>query len=271
MRQIFKSLYKRLMFNLSAQNSLLIITYYKYLYKPKSGTISSFIDFFSRRNRNITVIQVGANDGFNHDPLHKFIKRDRWRGVLLEPQKEVFPTLEKLHKRSTDIHTVNAAIDKENGVKPVYKISFSDSRWATGLTTFSRETIEKAVQSKYVLESARKEGVVVPEKAAARIKEENILTITPETLLKEYNIKKLTWLQIDTEGYDFEIIKMFNISETQPKVILFEQYHLSPQEKKDCYQLLKGNNYIVKEYGRDALAVKDPEPEYRQFLEGNNL
>ncbi|MGK7390523.1 MAG: FkbM family methyltransferase [Candidatus Cyclobacteriaceae bacterium M2_1C_046] len=257
------------MFNLSAKNSPLFLVYYKYLYKPRPGSVSSFIDFFSRRNKNITVVQVGANDGFNHDPLHKFIKRDRWRGVLLEPQKEVFSTLKELHKRSTHIHTVNAAIDNQNGVKPVYKVNFSDSRWATGLTTFSKETIEKAVQSVYVLESARKEGVIVPEEVAARVREESISTINPEWLLKEYKVKQLTWLQIDTEGYDFEIIKMFNIPETKPKVILFEQYHLSPQDKKECYQLLKNNRYIVKEYGRDALAVKDPEPEYMPFLEDN--
>ena len=265
-----KDLYKKVIFNLSANNSPLIIAYYKYFYKPKPGTVSIFIDFFSKRNKNITVVQVGANDGFNHDPLHKFIKRDRWSGVLLEPQKKIFTTLSRLHQKSDGIHTVNAAIDKENGLKSIYRIKFSDSRWASGLSTFSKEKMEKILQSEYVLEGARREGVIVPEKVTERMKEEVIATIRPQSLLKEYSIQELTWLQIDTEGYDFEVIKLFNISETQPKVILFEQFHLSSQEKEDCYKLLKKNSYMIKEYGRDALAVKNPEPEYRLFLAGSN-
>jgi hypothetical protein len=33
-----------------------------------------------------TFIQVGAFDGITTDPLHKYITRYGWRGILMEPQ-----------------------------------------------------------------------------------------------------------------------------------------------------------------------------------------
>ena len=45
---------------------------------------------------------------------------------------------------------------------PLYKISVSDSRWATGLSSFSREVLEAAVRSGYVEREAIKEGARLP-------------------------------------------------------------------------------------------------------------
>lgn len=262
-----KAQYKKLMFNLSAKNHPLFLAFYKYLYKPKAGTLSSFIDLFSRNNDEITVVQIGANDGFDRDPIHKFIKRDNWKGVLLEPQKEVYEQfLEKLHRKSKGIHTVNAALDYNDGAKPIYKIAFSNARWATGLTTFDRPVLEKALKSDYVLECAKNEGIEIPTAENRLIKEEEVAVISPATLINKYNLKKIDWLQIDTEGFDYEVIKMFNIQKTQPKVLVFEHYHLSKNEKQECYDHLIQNQYKIKEYGRDTLAIRNPEPVYYNYL-----
>lgn len=262
-----KEAYKEFIFNLSAYNNPVFLSFYKYLYKPKPGTLAAFADFFSRNNKKVTVVQIGANDGFNHDPIHKFIKRDRWKGVLVEPQKEVYEKyLKRLHAKSDEIHTVNAAMDRTDGTSSIYKISFSNARWATGLTTFNRNIIEKAVVSDHVKSCALKEGVSIPKAVEDRFIEEKIPTISPKTLLQKYKIDKIDWLQIDVEGFDYEIIKMFDIPSTQPKVIVFEQYNLSAAEKQECYQHLTQNNYIVKEYDRDALAVRRPAEKYKAFL-----
>ncbi|MCK7538606.1 MAG: hypothetical protein MZV63_50430 [Marinilabiliales bacterium] len=72
----------------------------KQMYKPRPGTIEVFLDKYSREHKPVTFLQVGANDGFINDPLHKFIKRDNWNGVLLEPQPDVFNDfLVKLHRK----------------------------------------------------------------------------------------------------------------------------------------------------------------------------
>ena len=84
-----KKRYKRAMFNLSANYSTVYTGFYKYFYKPKHGSLGEFINYFSERNPGLNVVQVGANDGFINDPIHKFIRRDKWQGVLLEPQPTV--------------------------------------------------------------------------------------------------------------------------------------------------------------------------------------
>lgn len=266
-KQKAKEAYKQIVFNLSANNNPFFLSFYKYFYKPKPGSLASFTNYFSRKNKPVTVVQIGANDGFNHDPIHKFIKRDAWRGVLVEPQKEVYENyLKKLHAKSEAIKTVNAALDYKDGSSTIYKISFSNARWATGLTTFNRAMMEKAVVSEHVKSCAKKEGVELPKKPEDRFKEEKIPTISPKSLLQKFKINKIDWLQIDVEGFDYEVIKMFDIPSTKPKVIVFEQYSLSDADKKECYHYLQQNNYRIKEYGRDTLAVQEPANEYEAFL-----
>ena len=262
-----RSFYKDLTFNLSASNSPIFMAYYRQFYKPKPGTIAAFADYFSRKNKNLTVIQVGANDGFNHDPIHKFIKRDKWKGILLEPQSEVYHQyLEKLYRKSEGIHTINAALDYKDGEGTIYKVSFSNARWATGLTSFDRSVLEKAVQSEHVKSCARKEGVQIPERVEDRIKEEKIRAISSQTLIRQYGIKQIDWLQIDTEGFDYEVIKMFDIENTKPTVIVFEHYHFSEEDRQNCLDHLHEHGYELKMYGRDVLAVKSPTGEYGKFL-----
>ena len=113
------------MFKLSASNSPLYTGFYKYFYEPKPDTLAEFIDFFSKNTPRVRVVQIGANDGFNKDPIHRFIKRDKWQGVLLEPQPKVFEKfLTKLHRNSEGIHAVNAALDYSNGSRHLFNYNF---------------------------------------------------------------------------------------------------------------------------------------------------
>jgi hypothetical protein len=41
----------------------------------------------------LRFIQVGANDGIFGDPLREHILAHKWRGVLVEPQPEIFEQL----------------------------------------------------------------------------------------------------------------------------------------------------------------------------------
>lgn len=46
-------------------------------------------------------------------------------------------------------------------------------------------------------------------------------------LVKDHDLFGLDYLQIDTEGFDDEIIKMIDFSIIKPKLIKFELVHLS--------------------------------------------
>ncbi|NJK82701.1 MAG: FkbM family methyltransferase [Saprospiraceae bacterium] len=257
----YNAWYKNIRVQQSANNSIIFYLFYRFFYRPKKGTLAELLDVYSKSiPPPLMVVQVGANDGITHDPIHKFIKRDHWNGVLLEPQKEVFPTLARVYHKNKGITVLNAALDKADGEKAIYKIGFSTARWATGLTTFDKATLEKAFASGYVARKAAEEGVSVPQEVAERIKCECVQLISPATLLHCYALKKIDLLQIDTEGYDFEIIKMLDFAIIKPELIIFESKHLSTAAKTACFDYLKANGYQLKTFGANTASLQKGHP-----------
>lgn len=259
MKKIKKSIGKAFVdfrFYLSASNNIFYSLFYKHFYNPRKGSLSEFISEYSQSVKHeFTVIQVGANDGFTNDPIHKYIKRDNWKGVLLEPQPYVFNKyLNKLHRKSKTIHPFNAALGTQNGETTLYKIGFSNSRWATGIASFSKEQLESCFESGHVHRCADKEGVYVPDNPEKRIIGEKVEVITASTLMKKFDISNIDLLQIDAEGFDFEVIKLFNIAETKPKVICFEGSHFSDEEAKECYSFLERHGYNHQKIKADIIA-----------------
>jgi hypothetical protein len=65
--------------------------------------------------------------------------------VLSEPQPYVYEYyLKKIYQKNKGIQTLCTAIDEKDGKHPLYKIGFSDMRWATDLASFRKENVEKA-------------------------------------------------------------------------------------------------------------------------------
>ena len=250
------NLYKKLVFKLAASDSFIYINFYKLLYKPSRGSLSEFIDNFSKANIGLQVIQIGANDGYNRDPFVKYIKRDKWSGILLEPQRYVFETfLQKLYKNSKRITPFNYALDNKNGSRKIYRLAFSNARWATGLTSFDRSFLEDAIDRGHVAGHAKRSGIELPKDKEDFITEESIETITPQSLMAKGNMQKVDLLAIDTEGYDLEVIKLFDIPKLKPRVIVYENMNLSDQDQAYAINLLKSNNYKTKHIKKDTIAM----------------
>jgi FkbM family methyltransferase len=265
-----KAFYKGIIFSLSAANNPLYISYLRYIFKPSPGTIDAFASFYSKKKVKVFTVQIGANDGINNDPIHKFIKRDSWTGILLEPQAYVFDTyLKPLYRKTTGITVVRAALDYEDGERTLYNISVSRSRWATGLSSFSREVLEAAVESGYIEREAGKEGALLPAKKEEYISEEKVECISAETLVNRYGIEHIDWLQIDTEGYDFEIIKMFAAFKIKPEVIVYENLHFPESLSAECEFFLREKGYYCQSFGPNTVAVRLSGAEFVNFLEND--
>lgn len=262
-----KNQFKQAVFNISANYAPLVKLFYKATYRPKPGTVAEILDAYSRANSSVTFIQVGANDGFYHDPLHKFIRMYGWKGVMLEPQPSVYRNfLSKLHKKTPGVHAINAALSDRDGEQTMYKIAFSDLRWATGLTSFRREALEKAIDSGHVGRLAARYGEQLPSKREDYIGQEKIVSISADTLIKKYQLKQIDWVQIDAEGFDFEIIKLLKIEQTHPRVIVYEKSHLSQEDQTACIQLLEKNGYAVTHIDENTVAMKKPLGPFDRFF-----
>jgi FkbM family methyltransferase len=260
--------WKSLRFNLSADNNPLFLFYYRYLYKPGRGSLGEFLSEYSLAHKgDFTVIQIGANDGITHDPIHKFIKRDDWKGVLLEPQPDVFNLyLKRLYAGNRGIVCVCAALGEADGSQLIYKIGFSDMRWATGLASFSREKIEKAFEEGIVKSNCDRFGIEIPKERSKWISQEAVEVITPKTLLSRYEISRIDLLQIDAEGYDLEVIRIFDIEETKPGAIVFENVGLQNDDYQAALSVLHKAGYSTRKFGPNTLALKQPTGPFSRFF-----
>jgi FkbM family methyltransferase len=262
-----KNKFKNVRFSIASVNNPVLYSIYRSSYKPKQGSLAALLYEFSLNHSPVNFIQVGANDGYFHDPLFKFIRMFKWHGVLLEPQPYVFEKfLKRLHKNTDGVIAVNAALSYEDGETNIYKIAFSNSRWATGLTSFNKQALESAIASGHVARMAKRYGEKLPANENEFIAPVKIKTISPETLISTYGLKRIDWLQIDAEGFDFEIIKMMKIEKTEPRVIVYENSHLSEADQKNCIELLRKNNYSVTDIQENTVAMKNPLGRLEKFF-----
>lgn len=256
MKKIFKTFSFAARRFLAQHGKPLLRCYYKLLWKPKPGSLAAYINDFSELHANVRFIQVGSNDGIQHDPLHKFIIRDRWSGILTEPQPEAYQLLKKLYK-GMDIAPLNAAVDDQVESRILYRISFTRQRWASGLSSFNRSQIEKVIDSGYVDKRCKKEGITPPANKKDYIEEIKVKCYSfAEILQLEPVSNGVHLLHVDTEGYDFEILKQFDFNRSKPGMVIFEHSHLSEADYAAAVSMLESFGYKTTRLSSDTVAMK---------------
>lgn len=226
---------------------------YQYLWKPKPNSLASFLDDFSRTTPKLFFIQVGSNDGVQNDPLSKFIFRDRWSGIMTEPQPEAYKSLQYVYQ-GTGVRPINMAVDNTVLERKLYRVSFTNARWASGLSSFNRSQLEAQVNNGYIDKKCKKEGIIPPAEKERYIAEHSVQCISFEQMMEKFNIEKVDLLHIDTEGYDFEILKQFDLKRFLPGAVIFERTHLSQADRDAARLMLENAGYEVCDLGADTAA-----------------
>jgi len=194
-------------------------------------------------------IQVGAFDGVTNDPLRDLVRAHRWQGILVEPQREAFRELEKNYGGQPGIVLRNVAVADTSGPRTLYKLRAGEAGlpyWAHQLASFRREVILS-------------HGDVIPD-IARKIEEETVDGLTFEDLLAPAPSRRIDLLQIDAEGFDFEILKLFHGAGLRAHVIGFEHKHLSRPERDASVEHLIALGYRVALDGPNAVAYRHDGP-----------
>ena len=226
----------------------------------ESPVIEGFQDLarlYSGWHEEFFFIQVGANDGKHKDPIHELVTAHNWQGILLEPQKEVLQNeLIPNYAKQKGLTFINAAIDEANGFRDLYKLSFSSSRWATGLASFNRHHLQHHIDNGYVERMAKSEGIDLPDCRGDWITSEKVNIMTFESLFREYQVTRLDLLQIDTEGFDHEILKLYNFHRLAPSIIQFEHHLMSKDEQQSSLDLLDRLGYLTFQENINTIGFK---------------
>lgn len=229
--------------------------------RPKHISIRGLFNYYAFIQRlfrkSVFCFQVGANDGKHNDPVNKYFTHYNWTGLLIEPQLDVFQEgLSKTYQNNNNVILENLALSPTTGELPFYRVAFSKERWATGLSSFCRENIIEHIENGYIQKKAMADGIDMPSDIEKIIETVKVATMSVDDLFRKHNVRKMDVLCIDTEGYDFEILKLIDFQKYQPQLVLFESKNLSDNDFTEAKNLLMRNDYQLFWEKGDTLAIK---------------
>jgi len=208
--------------------------------------ILRLVEEFARTSSMPFFVQIGANDGTKGDYLDAHVRSSGWRGILVEPIPYVFGALEARHGTNPRLTLVNAAIADQDGTSPIYFIPKDDEAdipvWYDALASFHRDVIAK-------------HSPWIPD-IEDRISSIDVRTLTFESLCAAHEVHEIDLVQIDTEGHDFEVIKLIDLERHRPAIVLYEHYHLAPHDRDACERHLERHGYGLVSNYFDTIAVR---------------
>lgn len=220
-----------------AFDGLLNLPRWNQLHRLVADTASKSEDFF--------FIEIGCNDGVIHDPLYQLILANNWRGILVEPVKFYFDKLKLNYKGNANLIFENIAISDHDETRDFYRVKEQVDHlpaWSRGLGSFYPEVILKHKWA-------------IPDLEAYIVKD-SVRCYALASLLRKHQVDRLNLLMIDTEGYDFEILKQIDFSKIKPELIVYEHKHMSRQERRECRNRLEGQNYLISRHFSNTLAYQ---------------
>lgn len=210
----------------------------------KPDMFSLLINKIYRHTEDFQFLQIGANDGVSFDPIYEFVTTNHVSGVVVEPLKDMFASLCYHYRNQPQIKPVNIAIHQHEKEITLYRTDPGASaelpNWTQGIASINSDHHKKSsTPSKYIVE-------------------EKVKCLTLDELLEQYNINSLTLLQIDTEGYDYEIIKGINFNRIKPTVIHFEHGNgvMSEEQLQEIIVLLRNEDYFLIPEEHDMIAFQ---------------
>ena len=210
-------------------NKKLLLNFIKYIRNFNNDYNSQlyqdlFASFIVENNFDKTFLEFGATNGIDLSNTYTLENYFSWTGALAEPD---INWIESLKKNRTKSKIITKCIWS----KSEEKMNFFSSKAGvlSTLDDFKKSDIKS-----------------MPGNTAQRIKEGvniEVETISLNQVIEdEFNNKSPSYISIDTEGSEFEILKSFNFSKYHPVVFTIEHNFTDLQQRID--QLMLDNNYI---------------------------
>lgn len=199
--------------------------------KTGLNPIDHFLDSYSRGKSPVHFVQIGASDGVFGDPIHTYLERDQWTGLLVEPIPAVFELLQYNYRGNKKLMFENCAVGLEEGTADFYT------------------TPKEKFWNHY---GSSQRSSLLPQPGYEKIQ---VRLMPFEALTNKHGLAKIQLIHTDTEGYDFKILKQIDFDRYQTEVILFEHIHLGTQ-LEECYAYLKKFGFDLMIGDQDTLAYR---------------
>lgn len=205
--------------------------------------VDTVIHAYCLARGGLFFVQIGANEGDQSDALSQSIRAHGLRGILVEPQAHAFERLCANYSDQPQVLLERAAIAHEDGSVTLFKVR--DAFWAQhGFPGTASEisSLDRAHIRRHVELFG---GANLAAKESAYLETETVLALTLPSLLARHGVERADFLQIDAEGFDFEILKMINWSSLPPAMIYFESIHLNESDRLAAWALLRKHDYTL--------------------------
>jgi FkbM family methyltransferase len=209
---------------------------------PSIDVLDLAIRDLMAREPDIFFLQIGAHDGVSYDPIHNYIAKYHWKGLLVEPQPAVFQKLKANYAVEKQLLFENSAIAQQDGTLELHCFENANAEDHASMLTSTRKHY-------LTLNGDGHKGT---------LKSITVPALSLKSLLDKHRVERVNLLQIDTEGFDFEIIKMIDFTRMKPEIIHFENNFLNRRQKSECSRILGEQNYALLNLGIDTIAYLQP-------------
>lgn len=199
----------------------------------------------------IFALQIGSHIGKTINDFVFNAQFEKKNLLLIEPVSFYFEQLKENYlreKRNNNIIFGNYAVSNIDGFLTLYTPSQKNNfdtnpkTWLNQITSVNKSHLISCDEN------------VIIEELQVPCKRMN-------TIIKEYGIKKIEFLIIDTEGHEYEILMDFDLSLVKPDHIIFENCHMDGFLSKgrrynELMSHLRRNGYFLYEENNEDTHMK---------------
>ena len=192
-----------------------------------------------------TYFQIGTNDG--NDGFRRLCILDKPDIIILvEPNIKHLTSIQNNYKDFSNVHIFNNAIYYQNDEEVELFIPAKDGIYGLpGVQPDRKQGNHTYTDGQFSLLPMNDWG---EKKNMCSFKAK---TITFDTICEQLNIKNIDFLQIDTEGFDSEIIRMIDLSKYNIKNIRYEKWGFS----KECFTKYHNENDNLNYFGSEGMKL----------------
>jgi FkbM family methyltransferase len=191
---------------------------------PKEET---FIEEYFNSLEDKYIIQIGANDGVQSDPLRKyFIKQGNYKALLIEPIPYYVSKLKKLYEGRDDIKIHQNACSEFDQTKTLYFIDPKiademngdgpNNDWAHGQGSFSKDIVKYWIDENKFRGSSYIRDI---KKYYNSIESIELKSIKTSDLIPNH---KNILVVIDVQGFEINVLNGIDFKNNPPKYIIAE-------------------------------------------------
>jgi FkbM family methyltransferase len=202
----------------------------------------------SRELSDFCFIQIGANDGISNDPIHDLAVGLQLSGLVVEPLSPAFAALKANYAGCERLCFENAAISAEDGEAQLFTIrkDLGFLHYVNQASSFNRQHTVNLLRrhiAREAPEEIRRRFRKLKMRFDDCVEPEPVRAVTFSTLLRKHAISRYDFLQIDAEGFDYEVLKMADIETYRPSLIHYEHEHLSDADRIASWDYLRRLRY----------------------------